>query len=184
LACFLKSEGGKTDENAENFGHFPLLKKDLQSGEAVIWYLGHAGWAVKTKKTLLIFDYWERGRSDQPSLANGHINPEEVKDLDVYVFISHVYDDHYDEIIFDLENTIDRLTYVFGFSLETAEPRVFFPMHSQSREFLFRELADKLTGFGYPATIIAPENRGDAYIYQNRKIKYQVFQLLMPDYFY
>lgn len=271
LARLLKSKGGNTKEKIENFGFSPLLRKNLEVDDAVIWYLGHAGWAVKTKNTFLIFDYWERGKSDQPLLANGRINPEEIKDLDVYVFCSHVHDDHYDEIIFDWEKTIERLTFIFGwqnkkgknhvclsprerkkigrievllvnspeanpldnaflvkadgitvyhagdygllggieeittiynqdmqflkenaneldimflasrlmngkvpeyinFSIETAKPRVFFPMHCQNSEYLFRELADEIAKFGHPTKIIAPENRGDVYIYKRGKI--------------
>lgn len=29
----------------------------LEIGEAAVWYLFHAGWAVKTASTLMIFDY-------------------------------------------------------------------------------------------------------------------------------
>jgi len=272
LARLLKSKSGNTKEKIENFGFSPLLRKNLESDDAVIWYLGHAGWAVKTKNTFLIFDYWERGKPDQPLLANGRINPEEIKDLDVYVFSSHEHYDHYDEIIFDWEKTIDRLTFIFGwqnnrgknhvclsprerkkigrveallvnspdanpldnaflvkadgitvyhagdygilggieeittiynqdmqflkedaneldimflaarllngkvpeyinFSIETAKPRVFFPMHYQSSEYLFQELADEIDKSSTTTKIIAPENRGDVYIYEGGKIK-------------
>jgi ankyrin repeat protein/L-ascorbate metabolism protein UlaG (beta-lactamase superfamily) len=270
LARLLKSIDGNTKEKIENFGFSPLLRKNLEADDAVIWYLGHAGWAVKTKNTFLIFDYWERGIPDQPLLANGRINPEEIKDLDVYVFSSHVHYDHYDEIIFDWEKTIERLTFIFGwqnnrgknhvclsprerkkigrievllvnspdanpldnaflvkadgiavyhggdygilggieeittiysqdmqflkenaneldimflasrlmngkvpefidFSIETAKPRVFFPMHYQSSEYLFRELADEIAKSGTTTMIISPENRGDMYIYEGGK---------------
>ncbi len=35
-------------------------QQELADGEALIWYLGHAGWAVRTRSRLLIFDYWEQ----------------------------------------------------------------------------------------------------------------------------
>lgn len=272
LTHLLRSKGGYTKAKVENFGFSPLLKKNLNVDEAVIWYLGHAGWAVKTKNKFLIFDYWERGIPDQPLLANGRINPEEIKDLDVYVFCSHVHNDHYDEIIFEWENTVDRLVYVFGwqnergknhvclsprvrkkignvevllvnspeanpldnaflvkadgiavyhpgdygllggieeitpvynqdihflkenaneldimflagrlikgkvpkyinFSIETAKPRVFFPMHCQSTEYLFRKLTDEIAKCGFTTEIISPENRGDTYIYKREKLR-------------
>jgi ankyrin repeat protein len=272
LARLLKSKGGNAKEKIENFGFSPLLRKNFEADDAVIWYLGHCGWAVKTKNTFLIFDYWERGKSDQPLLANGRINPEEIKGLDVYVFVSHAHYDHYDEIIFDWERTIDRLTFVFGwqnkrgknhvclspkerkkigrievllvnspeadpldnaflvkadgitvyhagdygalggiekittiydedmhflkesakeldimfltgrlmngkvpeyinFSIETTKPGVFFPMHYRSSEYLFRELAEEIAKFGHSTKIIAPENRGDRYIYKGGKTK-------------
>ena len=272
LAALLESKGGNAEETVENFGFFPMLKKSLRTDEAVIWYLGHAGWAVRTRSAFLIFDYWERGIPDQPLLANGRINPEEIKDLDVYVFSSHEHYDHYDGIIFEWEKTIDRLTYIFGwqndkgknhirlspregkktgnievflvnspeadpldnaflvkadgisiyhagdygllggiekitpvydqdmhflrekadkldimfmacqmingkvpefakFSLETVKPKVFFPMHDQSREYLFQGLVDEIAKAGYGTHLIAPENRGDVHIYQGGKIK-------------
>jgi len=33
-----------------------ILSRELEPGQAVIWYLYHSGWAVKTKNHLLIFD--------------------------------------------------------------------------------------------------------------------------------
>lgn len=272
VARLLESKGGKAEEKAEHFGFSPWLRKKLAADEAVIWYLGHAGWAVKTRSTFLIFDYWERGKSDQPLLANGRINPEEIKDLDVYVFSSHAHDDHYDDIILDWENIVGRITYVFGwpnergknrvclsprekektgeievlsvnspeadpldnaflvkadgltiyhggdygplggiervtsiyqrdmrflkenandldimflasrlingqvpryvnYSIETAGPRTLFPMHYQSSEYLFRELADEIAKSGYRTKFMPPEDRGDYAIYQGGKIK-------------
>lgn len=100
-----------------------LLKKEIGNNEAVIWYLGHCGYAVKTKTRLLIFDYQENvkmpDRSEvkppaNPSLFNGWINPEEIKDLDVVVFASHSHSDHYDEVIYNWEKTIKKINYVFG----------------------------------------------------------------------
>jgi len=124
VARLLKSKGGKAEEKTEHFGFSSWLRKKLAADEAVIWYLGHAGWAVKTTSAFLIFDYWERGKSDQPLLANGRINPEEFKDLDVYVFYSHAHDDHSDKVIFDWENTVGRITYVFGWPNEKGKNHV------------------------------------------------------------
>ena len=57
-----------------------LLEKELEEKEAIIWYLGHSGWAIKTKNHLLIFDYVERGaKPAEPSLSNGYINPSESR---------------------------------------------------------------------------------------------------------
>ena len=57
------------------------------------------------------------------------------------------------------------------FSLETLKPRVFFPMHNQSSEYSFRELVGEIAKAGHGTHLIAPENRGDAYMYQGGKIK-------------
>ena len=92
-----------------------LLAQELDDGEALIWYLGHCGWAVRTRTRLLIFDYWEQGAIDgEVSLATGRINPSEIHELDVYVFISHDHGDHYDPTVLEWARSIPNITYVFG----------------------------------------------------------------------
>ena len=125
LAEFLQAKGGLADAHERNFGYSPLLAKKLGKREVVIWYLGHTGWAVKTRSKLLIFDYWGRGRSDEPLLANGRIDADEIKSLDVTVFVSHAHEDHYDEGIFDWVKTIKKITYVFGWENKKASQAIF-----------------------------------------------------------
>jgi L-ascorbate metabolism protein UlaG (beta-lactamase superfamily) len=91
------------------------------AGGAVIWYLGHCGYAVRTRNHFLVFDYQEkqdgrqsRSRPAQPSLANGWIEPGEIKNLRVRVFVSHSHDDHYDPIIFTWKDTVANIAYFFG----------------------------------------------------------------------
>jgi L-ascorbate metabolism protein UlaG (beta-lactamase superfamily) len=92
------------------------------AGEATIWYLGHAGWAVKTQSHLLIFDYWEaRAPEDSPSLSNGFVNPAEISDQNVYVFVSHAHGDHYDRSILRWRETVQNITYIFGWE-ERSDP--------------------------------------------------------------
>ncbi len=92
------------------------LKKALTKGEATIWYLKHSGFAIKTKSAILIFDYWDNDPApDERVLANGHINPEELKDLPVYVFASHEHGDHFDPQILEWKKSIPNITYIFGF---------------------------------------------------------------------
>ncbi len=95
-----------------------LLSQSLADGEAHIWYLGHCGWAIKTRSRLLIFDYWEQhAPREERSLANGRINPEEIKDLDVFVFVSHDHGDHFDRVILDWAESNPNMTYVFGWDV-------------------------------------------------------------------
>ncbi|MEE9442587.1 MAG: hypothetical protein V3V99_07955 [candidate division Zixibacteria bacterium] len=96
-----------------------ILKSESGADQAYIWYLFHCGYAVKTKTKLLIFDYVRRHwvRQDEPehrSLSNGWINPEEIKNLDVYVFVSHSHKDHYDSTILGWQDTLNNITYFFG----------------------------------------------------------------------
>ncbi len=84
-------------------------------GEAVIWYLGHSGWAVKTEKNFLIFDYANRDREPQaPGLCNGFVNCDELAGENVTVFATHVHGDHYDPAIFDWRENLPDVTYVLG----------------------------------------------------------------------
>ena len=109
-----------------------LLKKQVQEKEAVIWYVGHDSFAVKTKSHLLIFDYYPMGDAPPaPSLANGFINPREFKDLDVLVFVSHRDGDHYEKVIWEWKKTVKRIIYVLGW--EPAMPQEKY-IHLQPRE--------------------------------------------------
>ena len=111
----------------DNFGNCPYLKEQFADNKAMLWYLGHCGWAVKTSNHLLIFDYWNRGKTPaQPCLANGHINPDELADLDVHVFITHEHRDHYDTTIFDWADKVKNITYIYGFRPEA------LPQHRES----------------------------------------------------
>jgi len=97
-----------------------VLTAELELGEATIWYLGHAGWAVKTRDNLLIFDYWEStAPRSRRSLSNGYVDPAEIADQNVYVFVSHSHGDHYDPIILEWQSVIPNITYVFGWEFAT-----------------------------------------------------------------
>ncbi len=101
-----------------------LLATPPPQGQARVWYLHHCAFAVRTANHLLVFDY-ARGGPVPPnaSLANGFINPEEIKDLDVVVFVSHGHQDHFDPAIFDWQKTVRSIRYVFGWP-EREGPRI------------------------------------------------------------
>ncbi|UCG30683.1 MAG: ankyrin repeat domain-containing protein [candidate division WOR-3 bacterium] len=121
VADILSAHGAKAKDTEKNFGPSGLLQKEIKKGEAVLWYLGHSGVAVKTKNNLLIFDYWNYGQQpDEPCLANGHINTDEIKNQNVTVFVTHNHIDHHDSIIYYWEETVPNITYVFGWS-DTAD---------------------------------------------------------------
>jgi L-ascorbate metabolism protein UlaG (beta-lactamase superfamily) len=90
-------------------------------GVATVWYLGHCGYAVRTQDHLLVFDYQESydGRQhkslpSQRSLADGWIDPKEIKDLKVRVFVSHSHEDHFDPVIFTWKSVVPDIAYYFG----------------------------------------------------------------------
>lgn len=111
---------GKGAESEKKPGPTELLKKQLNEKETMIWHLGHCGWAIKTKNHLLIFDYWQKGpKPANGCLANGYIDPNEIKDLNVTVFVTHGHPDHYDEVIFKWEPIVKNITYIFGWKAKT-----------------------------------------------------------------
>ncbi|UCD06185.1 MAG: ankyrin repeat domain-containing protein [candidate division WOR-3 bacterium] len=120
VAEILSVHGAKEEEMEMNFGPSPLLQKELKKGEAFLWYLGHSGVAIKTKNNLLIFDYWNYGQQpDEPCLANGHINTDEIKGQKVTVFVTHNHIDHHDSVIYYWQESIPNITYIFGWSDST-----------------------------------------------------------------
>ena len=93
----------------------------LQAGEATIWYLGHCGFAVRTAKHLLIYDYQERRDGPQPrtrggavGLDTGWVDPAAVARDTVRVFVSHSHEDHFDPVIFGWRERIPDIAYYFG----------------------------------------------------------------------
>ena len=118
-AELLLKYNAKTAGYEGNFGWSPKLSEDVKTGEAYIWYLGHCGFAIKSSDHLLIFDYWNRGGTpDNPCLANGHINTEEIAGLKTYVFVTHEHRDHWDTTIYAWKDKIPNCTYIFGFKPE------------------------------------------------------------------
>lgn len=86
-----------------------------------IWYLYNSGFAVKINKKLLIFDYFNDTPSDlDESLYGGVIRPEDLDNLDVYVFVTHRHHDHYNKVIFTWQeqNVANTITYILSNDLE------------------------------------------------------------------
>jgi L-ascorbate metabolism protein UlaG (beta-lactamase superfamily) len=96
-----------------------LLRKNLEEKEAIIWYLGHSGWAIRTKHRFLIFDYSELGKErENPSLANGYILPSELEQQNIVVFVTHEHKDHFCPSIFSWRRSLKNITYILGWSYE------------------------------------------------------------------
>lgn len=104
-------------------GQQDLLHTPIAQGDAVVWYLGHCGFAIKTAEHVLIFDYWNRGAlPDEPNLYNGHIDPKELAGQNVTVFVSHDHMDHYDTAIYAWADQLKNISFVYGFN--AAESRI------------------------------------------------------------
>jgi len=101
--------------------------RPLDNGEAIVWYLYHSGWAVKTKGHLLIFDYTEPpGRSGRRSLDAGSVEPAELDGQNVTVFVTHVHSDHYDPRILEWRTAVKGVRYVWGWKGEGSPEDVRF----------------------------------------------------------
>ena len=99
----------------------PTVPTGPPRGQATVWYLGHCGYAVRTSDHLLIFDYQEerdgpelKTKPARPSLDSGWIDPAEIKDLKVRVFVSHSHSDHFGPAIFGWKGTVADIAYYFG----------------------------------------------------------------------
>ncbi|MCX6835959.1 MAG: ankyrin repeat domain-containing protein, partial [candidate division Zixibacteria bacterium] len=111
----LKARGAETKGIVESDGAAKELVLPIKEGEAVVWYLGHSGWGIKTRNHFLVFDYWRSDAvPDEPELANGFIDPREIAGLPVTIFSTHEHADHYDTVIFRWKDQIRDINYVFG----------------------------------------------------------------------
>lgn len=80
-----------------------------------IWYLDNSGFAVESKKNFYIFDYYNNTPAgNKHSLENGVINPDDIKDKNVYVFSSHSHPDHFNPIIFRWKDNIKKIKYLLS----------------------------------------------------------------------
>ena len=88
---------------------------ELDAGQAVIRYLFHSGWAVQTRNHLLIFDYTEPlPPPGRPAPIPGAVEPTEIADQNVTVFVTHVHSDHFDPRILEWRTAVKGIRYVWG----------------------------------------------------------------------
>jgi L-ascorbate metabolism protein UlaG (beta-lactamase superfamily) len=121
VAAALAAAGASTAAVTGQGVGAPPAQVALAAGEATIWYLGHCGFAVRTAKHLLIFDYQERRDGPQPrtrggatGLGAGWVDPAAVATDRVRVFVSHSHEDHFDPVVFGWRKTVPDIAYYFG----------------------------------------------------------------------
>lgn len=98
------------------------LDSPLEAGEADIWYLGHAGWLVRTSEHCLIFDH--TGPIERGSLDNGTLSPELLANRKVVVFISHGHGDHFSKEVLRLRDSVKDLSVVMGWNEPGSGPAI------------------------------------------------------------
>jgi ankyrin repeat protein/L-ascorbate metabolism protein UlaG (beta-lactamase superfamily) len=119
ITSFLLANGAIKKSETTSTSTSMRLNKGLKDKEAIIWHLGHSGWAIKTQNHLLIFDYFTDTNRPLPtdaSLASGYIVPDDIKDENVAVFVTHHHGDHYDPAIFEWQSGVSKIQYVLGFT--------------------------------------------------------------------
>jgi L-ascorbate metabolism protein UlaG (beta-lactamase superfamily) len=72
-------------------------------------YLGHSGFFVETDSVLLLFDYYY---GDLSFIGQ---KPDEKP---LFVFASHIHEDHYNPKIFSLSDIHPRTTYLLSFDIK------------------------------------------------------------------
>lgn len=81
--------------------------------KAKVWYLAHSGFAVQTESSFLIFDYY----LDEPkggTIEQGVIDPKELAEKNVIVFVSHNHNDHFNPVVFEWQKTIPNIRYILS----------------------------------------------------------------------
>ena len=117
VAKLLKSSGAEGNIDPRYFGDSPYLKKILKEGEAYAWNMGRIGYAVKTKNHFLLFGYSVLGNlPDEPRLANGHVDLDEIADCDTMVFAGGpAYWHHNPERYNRWQKTHKNISFIYSF---------------------------------------------------------------------
>jgi L-ascorbate metabolism protein UlaG (beta-lactamase superfamily) len=101
-----------------------MAQKTFITNEPTIWHLNHSGFAIKTKKHFLIFDYCDPrpAAADKKGLAAGVIDPEEIRDENVLVFVSHEHDDHFNPAIASWQQGVGKIKYIVSPEVAKNDP--------------------------------------------------------------
>ncbi|MFH1842508.1 MAG: hypothetical protein ABIF77_04825 [bacterium] len=86
------------------------------------------GYVVQTADHFLIFDYIEL--EEEPTkcgLDMGFVDPAEIADRAVTVFVTNSHLDRYDEIILGWQEQIENIRYIFGWQVEEGPGRYSLP---------------------------------------------------------
>lgn len=119
VARLLKASGAEGEIDPRHFGFSPRLKESLKDGQAYAWYMGEAGYAVKTKDHFLLFNYSYNsgaGIPEESRLANGRIHLDEIADCRTIVFAGSPHHSHHHPEMFNRwQKTHKNITFVYSF---------------------------------------------------------------------
>jgi ankyrin repeat protein len=148
VAKLLKFSGAEGEIDPKHFGFSPYLTKALEQGEAYSWYMGHAGYAVKTKNHFLLFNYSHNsgaGLPEEPRLANGRINLDEIADCRTIIFAGSPHHSHHHPEEFNKWQKIHKnITFVYSFEDKVGRnPRYFKDV--EGPEYIYLSDGEKKT---------------------------------------
>lgn len=90
-----------------------MKKRITQQTE--IWYLFHSGFAIKTDRHFLIFDYYPGiGSPLTGPLEQGLLSFDMMRDRQVVLFASHRHPDHFDRRVLSWRESIPGIRYVLS----------------------------------------------------------------------
>jgi ankyrin repeat protein len=116
LATLLTEHGAIAFDNAELEANRPVsLDAPLSDREAIAWYMNNRGWAIKTKSRLFLIDYeaFFQIPPTEPSLANGFVVLDEIRDQNVCVLYSCFHADEGElGLVHQIEDSLKRVTYI------------------------------------------------------------------------
>lgn len=95
--------------------------------KAHIYYLFHSGFAVRTDRHLLVFDYYlDTPVNGKNGLDAGVITPEVLQSLgegmETLVFSSHKHHDHYNPVILKWAQHVKGIRYVLSDDIKITQP--------------------------------------------------------------
>ena len=132
----LLAKSGDDSKIASYLNEACPLSESLSQGEAMVWFLGHSGWAIKTSDHFLIFDYFDNPRerkSDHPCLASGYIDPKGLKGQNITVFSTHGHQDHFNPSLFSWKQDLPEAEYVLCFQPDgVSDEYTYIPVNTQA----------------------------------------------------
>jgi ankyrin repeat protein len=164
VAKLLKSSGAEGEIDRQNIGFSPYLKKDLKEGEAYAWYMGRAGYAVRTKNHFLLFSYFVEGNPpEEPRLANGHVDLDEIAHCDTVVFAGGpAYWHHNPERYNSWQKTHENISFVYSFEDNVGRNPQYFK-DVEGPEYIYLPNGEKKTIHGVKVETIAV-SRGSGFL--------------------
>lgn len=115
-----------------------------------IVHLGQSGTLIRVGDRILIFDYMtpESERPDGMGIEQGYINPSQLVDEHVVVFVSHHHADHFTNDIFRWRDSCRSIRYVVSSDVENTPEKTVVMEPGETRHI------DNLIVKTYPSTDI------------------------------